>query len=117
MKKVMTRLVVLFIVAMGATTQVQAQAYKAALYNEDNGVVRLVAQKDGTSFDLVYNVPTERFVKVNILNDANRVVFTEVVRNRETFRRPYNLNKLPEGTYTFEVKGLNGTYTQRVEID
>ncbi|MEL6538597.1 MAG: hypothetical protein AAFQ98_24470 [Bacteroidota bacterium] len=117
MNKVMIRMSVLFIVAMSVAPQLKAQAFKAALFHEEYGTVRVVAQKDGYSFDLLYQVPEEKYVKVNIINQDDRVVFTESFRGRDTFRRPYNLSKLPKGEYLFEVTGRLGTYTQVVRLD
>ena len=113
----MIRVVVLLFVAMGIAPVVKAQAFKAALFSEDYGAVRVVNLQEGNSFHLVYNVPDEKYVKINIVNEQDRVVFTEVFRNQGSFRRPYNMEKLPKGEYTFKITGRMGTYTQLVTVE
>lgn len=117
MKKAMMTIAVLLVAAMGLAPQVHAQAFKAAMYHSEHGTVQVIAQQQDNSFDLVYRIDEEKYVKINILNEDKRVIFTETFRNRGAFRRPYNLAKLPEGQYTFEVTGSMGTYTQLVTVD
>ncbi|MEL6534551.1 MAG: hypothetical protein AAFQ98_04025 [Bacteroidota bacterium] len=115
MKKAMI-ISALFFVALNVAHTANAQAFKAALFNEEDGIVKVMAKRDGHTFDLIYQVADEEKVKVNIVNDEERVVFTEVLRDKEAFRRKYNLDLLPAGQYTFEVTGKYGKYTQRVSV-
>ena len=70
-----------------------------------------------TPADAVYNVyykSTEAgSVKVTILNDKNKVVFSEVI-HASGFKRPYNFRELPEGEYTVVIAGKNGEQVQKI---
>src|SRR5689334_15914649 len=69
------------------------------------------------SSNAVYNVyykgTEESAVKVTILNEKNRVVFTETIRSAG-FKRPYNFRELPEGQYTVVVSGKDGEQVQKI---
>ena len=47
-------------------------------------------------------------VKVTILDAASKAVFTEEIKNRSSFVRPYNLENLPFGEYTIVLEDRNG---------
>ena len=81
-------------------------------------LVNVVEQEAVNSFDLVCQLTEMTRVKVVIWNEANRAVFTEVLRDDEPIRRPYNLSTLPAGQYTISVKGVqDGTYNQVVTVE
>ena len=69
------------------------------------------------SSNAVYNVyykGTETgSVKVTILNEKNKVVFTENIRSAG-FIRPYNFRELPEGQYKVVVSGKDGEQVQTI---
>ena len=112
----MKQMVLLF-VALNVTTVVFAQGFKAALFTDNQGAIQVVAKHDGQHFDLVFRSEQMDKVRVNILDTRQRVVFTETFRNRDAFVRPYNLENLPAGEYTFEVTARDGNrYTQQVTV-
>ncbi|HMJ68901.1 MAG TPA: hypothetical protein VK508_08400 [Cyclobacteriaceae bacterium] len=61
--------------------------------------------KNGEStFRVIYKSEKENDVKVSILDDRNRVVYSEKVSNTDGFSRPYNFASLNEGDYTISIE-------------
>ena len=65
--------------------------------------------KKGSTIKLFYKGVEETNVKVLILNDANKIVFAEKIKNTDGFVRPYNFSELPEGNYSFQLIGDDGS--------
>ena len=53
-------------------------------------------------------------VKVTIYDAAAKAVFSEEIKNRSSFVRPYNLENLPFGEYTIVLEDRNGRTEERV---
>jgi hypothetical protein len=53
-------------------------------------------------------------VKVSIFNSENKMIFTEVLNNIGSFKRPYNFSELTEGEYTIVVADKNGNQVEKV---
>lgn len=68
--------------------------------------------KSGNICKLFYRGEVAGDIEVTIYNESGRAVFSEVIRNKDNFMRPYNLSTLPEGNYTIT---LNDGLTTRVE--
>ena len=68
--------------------------------------------KSGNICKLFYRGEVAGNIEVTIYNENGRPVFSEVIRNKDNFMRPYNLSTLPEGNYTI---ALNDGQTTRVE--
>lgn len=58
---------------------------------------------EGDVYHVLVRGDVDANVTINIRNEENKLVFTETIRKLHTFRRPYNLEKLPRGVYTIEV--------------
>ena len=54
-------------------------------------------------------------VRVSIINNSNKAVFSEVLNNVASFVRPYNFSELPEGEYTIVVEDKNGKQVEKVQ--
>jgi hypothetical protein len=80
----------------------------------DNPARTMAVLKNGSTFRLLYKGATQSDVKVLILNDENRIVFTEKIKNTDGFARPYNFSNLPEGHYSIQIKDNIGTRTETV---
>lgn len=64
--------------------------------------------KRGNVVKLFYRGEQSGKVKITIYNEKGFKVFTETMRNKEHFMRPYNFASLPEGNYTIELSDTNG---------
>lgn len=76
--------------------------------------VKLEVKEFGKKLELTYRSAEADFVKIKILNNKGRVVFSERI-NRDKFIRPYNISNLKDGTYSVEVSDGEKTYTQSFE--
>ncbi len=75
-----------------------------------------VVQNTQQKFKLVYLEQNQGKVKVNIKNSDGVIVYHQSVNNEDGFSQSYSFEKLPEGTYTFEITRPDGTrLTQEVE--
>ncbi len=63
----------------------------------------------------IYYASTEAGkVKVSILNSQRQLIFTEVLNNVTSFKRPYNFSQLEEGQYSIVVEDRNGKHVDQV---
>jgi hypothetical protein len=72
-----------------------------------------ITPSSGAVYNVYYKGTGTGSVKVTILNDENRIVFTETI-HAAGFKRPYNFRELPEGQYTVIVSGNNGEQVQTI---
>jgi hypothetical protein len=70
--------------------------------------------KSGSVFKLFYKGEQSGDVKVKIMDSRGDAVFTETIKNIESFVRPYNFSSLSEGEYTIELADHDGKQTQHV---
>lgn len=72
--------------------------------------------KNGSVIHLLYKSSTPSNVRVTIIDEKNNLVYTEVLKRIDGFNRPYNMNSLPLGKYTFEVEDYSGISRKNVVI-
>ena len=80
----------------------------------DNPRITTAVTKNGSTFKLFYKGAEQSDVKVLILNDENRIVYAEKIKNTDGFARPYNFSNLPEGHYSIQIKDNAGVRTETV---
>jgi hypothetical protein len=78
--------------------------------NTEIQVVRI----DETLFELNYLRNSSSIIRIKIINEEGITVYSERLREGK-FSRPYNLEKLPSGTYTLEVKDEQGVYRHTLD--
>lgn len=71
--------------------------------------------KSGSAiYKLIYKSNETANVRVAIYNDQQELVFSEVIRKKDNFMRPYNFENLPEGQYTVELVSPEGKQVQTI---
>lgn len=60
---------------------------------------KMAVMKSGDVVKVFYKKSSDAKVKITILDQDNKAVFAEEVKNHSGFIRPYNLSQLPEGDY------------------
>lgn len=105
MKKTFSVLVVLMVVS--------SVVFARRSNNPDDSPNSAVV-KIGTTFKLYYKGSQQDDVKVSILDNSRRIVFSEIIRNVEGFVRPYNFSSLPEGDYTIQISDKEGRQIERI---
>jgi hypothetical protein len=65
-------------------------------------------------FKVFYKASKSNDVKISIINEKERVVFSETVKKTDGFMRPYNFENLPEGRYIIDIQDENGEHVQKV---
>lgn len=103
MKKILT-----LVFAVFAMSQISAYAI------EPDGPVGISVLKNGAVVKLFYRAEQAGKVKVTIYNERGRIVFTETMKDREHFMRPYNFSRLPSGDYTIELLDAQGTRVKTI---
>lgn len=90
--------------------------FGAVAGNNPGTAAGVAVVNNGTTFKLYYKAASESDVKVSILNEEGKVVFSEVLKNIDGFVRPYNLSSIPNGEYTIEVADQTTTHREKVMI-
>jgi hypothetical protein len=73
-----------------------------------------VVKSNASSYKLIYKAELASNVRVEIINSANKLVFSETIRNSDGFVRPYNFGSLPEGEYTIRLDNGSNWLTEKV---
>ena len=76
--------------------------------------VGMSVMKAGSVVKLFYKAGQVGTVKIAIYNQGGRIVFSETIRERDNFMRPYNFSALPAGDYTIELSDADGKRTQKI---
>jgi hypothetical protein len=66
-------------------------------------------------FKVYYKAAETANVKVTILNEDEKEVFSETIRKVNGFVRPYLFGNLPQGSYTIRVEDGTNVQTSKVE--
>lgn len=75
-----------------------------------------VTKDSSAVFKLHYSKPVMSKVKIQILDENGKKVFSEVInKGTQSFVRPYNMSEIGEGTYTFQV--IDNEETSTFEFD
>lgn len=69
---------------------------------------------NGEIVKLFYRSENSGTVKVTIYDASEKAVFTEEIKGRSKFVRPYNLENLPYGEYTLVLEDENGRTEERI---
>lgn len=68
----------------------------------------------GEIVKIFYQSENSDKVKVTIYDAASNAVFTEEIKGKSNFIRPYNLENLPYGDYTIVLEDKNGRTEEKV---
>lgn len=80
----------------------------------DSPSTSMAVLQNGATMKLLYKAADQTDVKVLIVNDNNRIVFSEKIRNTSGFSRPYNFSELPEGNYSIQLIDNTGRKIEHV---
>jgi len=105
MKKTLSVLVVLMVVS---------SVVFARRMDNPGAAASMAVVKNGTTFKLYYKGTERMDVKVSILDAADKIVFTEVLKKVDGFVRPYNFSNLREGEYSIVIADKNGRQIEKV---
>jgi hypothetical protein len=72
--------------------------------------------RNGTVVKVIYKPEISGVAKVSITNSKGVEIFKEHIRSKNGFSRPYNIGRLPVGTYTVKVSDADGDYTEEIVI-
>jgi len=78
-----------------------------------SGIAVMQNSEDGM-FKVYYKAAETANVKISILNDQDKVVFTETIRKVDGFIRPYSFEQLSTGDYTIRIE--DGTQIQAEKV-
>ena len=74
----------------------------------------MLRKADAGVLEILYK-GNEQQVKVKIRNTEGDVLYSETLQKRGSFIRPYNLSSLPDGRYSFSLKGELSSHYFEVE--
>lgn len=70
----------------------------------------------GEIVKIFYRSEDSEKVKVTIYDASSKAVFSEEIKNKPSFVRPYNLENLPYGEYTIVLEDKNGKKEEKVSF-
>ena len=70
--------------------------------------------KQAGTYKLIYTKKTHAKVGVQIFDESGKLLFSEQIRNKEGFIRPYNFSELDYGLYTMVITDAKEKVTQKV---
>jgi hypothetical protein len=108
MKKIFSLLSVLFIFS----TMVFATGKDDPSAESSN----MAVTKSGSMVKVYYKSDSPSLTKIEIIDKEGRSVFSETLKSKQGFMRPYNLSSLPAGTYTVKVSDDSGVKSELVTI-
>jgi hypothetical protein len=77
-----------------------------------------VTNLSGSSlFKLYYSAYMAGDVRVTILNQSEKIVFTEKMRKTDGFIRPYNFEGLAVGDYTIQIENREGKHVEKIHYN
>jgi len=65
--------------------------------------------KSNSGVKVIYKAEDACQVKISIYDNDNKEIFSEEVKAKASFMRPYNLDNMPEGDYRIVVKDADET--------
>jgi hypothetical protein len=74
----------------------------------------MAVMKSESGFKLFYKGNKVQDVTVKIYNEKGAAVFSEKIKNHDSFIRPYNLNTIGEGQYTVELSTADGKQKEMI---
>ena len=75
-----------------------------------------VTTVESDKVELTYLSDGECKVKVNIYDQKGSRVFTESIKNPKSFKKAYDLSKLPVGEYEFEIIDNEKVVSEKVKV-
>ncbi|MBX2946109.1 MAG: T9SS type A sorting domain-containing protein [Cyclobacteriaceae bacterium] len=106
MKKVLTLFAVLVVTG----------AVFARAIDEPSKESAIVFVKNGSVVKVVYSSDKESVARVTITDLKGKEVFSEIVRSKKGFSRPYNLSQLSHGNYVVRVSDGRNTKAEVVSL-
>lgn len=104
MKKFLSILVVLAAVS---------GAVNANVIDNPKANTGLALMKSESGFKVFYKGSKAGTVRVTITNDKGQSIFSETLKNVESFMRPYNLSSITEGDYKIEISSPDGKQIEK----
>lgn len=110
MKRVKNLTMAVLVTAL-STGMVMAQDL-SEVFESDNGRAHIrLEESSATRYKLVYPVRTAGIVYVKIYDQDNQLVFSDRIRNKDGFMRPYDFSDMPDGNYKFTIQSAGGQVT------
>lgn len=106
MKKITATLIVLI-------TVIGAAFASGDLRKEDRATI--VSSKAGI-YRVIYDAEGESVVKVLITDEKGRILRNDRIKSKDGFMRPYNFEKLADGTYTIVLSDRYGKISKEVTL-
>ncbi len=107
MKKVKVLLVALL-------TVISATVF--AYVEKEDSEVKIVPNKDGKTYRVIFKSSAEENVSVSILDKNQKKIYASNIIKSDGFSKPYDLSNLPVGDYTFLVETESTKFNQKVDL-
>ncbi len=113
MKRV-KNLTIAMVITLLATGYGVAQDLVDVFENDNGRYGTRIIESDYSKYKLIYPLKKSESVRVRIFNLKNQLVYSEKIRNNNGFERAYDLSKLPDGQYRFEIWSSRGKISKNI---
>jgi hypothetical protein len=101
----------IFMIVLACAMVVSAYAKNGT---EGNSTSDVAVMKNGSIFKLFYKAQKSGNVKISILDAKGKSLYSETLRNVESFVRPYNFSELSSGDYSIVLVDESGKQIRNV---
>ena len=75
----------------------------------------IIPANNSAVYNVFYKSAEAGRVRITISNSANQIVFSEILNNVTSFKRPYNFMELEQGEYTITLEDKHGKQVEKVK--
>ncbi len=68
------------------------------------------------TYRLLYKDSEQQQIQIDIVDDKNKVLYTEIVSGVDGFIKPFDMKALPAGSYTFRLTTAHGVFSETIKI-
>lgn len=108
----MVNLFAALIIVIGSASSTYASVDSASLAS----YCKVMPTEDEKRFKLIYQSPVVENVQIQLMDEKQSVIYTEVVSETNGFVKSFDLTSMPEGTYLVKVESKDYSYTQPVKV-
>lgn len=79
--------------------------------------VQVVPSNQQSMYYVVYDAEGADKIHLNLYDQQERIIHSQVIKREGGFMQPFNLKALPSGVYTFELANADQVYRKQIHYD
>ena len=99
--------------SLGVLLMVSSVVFATGKVDDPSAAANMAIVKNGSVVKAFYKPGKRGVAKISITNSEGTEVFSEYIKTKKGFIRPYNVSSLSPGDYTFKISDENGSRTEK----